>query len=159
MKRRIFVIFIALLSVVLLLASCSGGNGGEDNSTVRIMVPQKTGFTVTSQNPLDGAPGSDVTFDITIKNGYGFVSTSVGEYDQQTGKLTVKNVTRNTTVDFKVESLGFDTTVEYNYRFIASDKDVSNLSNGIYNAGTLISVSAKEQSRIFVTAFRSLLRK
>lgn len=150
MKRKLFIIAIAVLSLMLLITAITACMGTEQEETVRVMVPQKTGFTVTSQNPQDVAPGSDVTFKISIKNGYGFVSASAGEYDQKKGTLTVKNVTRNTNIDFNVVLLDYDTSVEYNYKFIASDGDESDFNNGLHKAGSLISVVANNQKRIFV---------
>ncbi len=148
MKRKFLAIFIALLSVVLLLAACGAGSTVEE-SGVRVRVSPKSGFTINSENPQYVQPGSDVTFDIEIKSGYGFVSTNVGEYDQLTGKLTVKNVTRDTAVDFNVTALKFDTEGEYSYEFYGAQADTSDFENGTYKAGILVKVSAKDQAGVF----------
>ena len=147
MKRKILAIIIAALSVLLLLSACAGSTA--DDGLIRVRVSPKTGFAVTSENPRYVEPGSDVTFDIDIKKGYGFASTSAGEYNQLKGKLTIKNVTRDTSVDFKVVSLDFDTTAEYSYEFFGSNEDTSDFYNGTYKAGTLVSVSANNTDRAF----------
>ena len=69
----------------------------------RVMVTLGEGFTVISDNPVEVLKGEDAVFDINIAPTHAFVSVSAGEYDQTLGKLTVRNVTKKTTVNFKVE--------------------------------------------------------
>lgn len=90
----------------------------------------KSGFTVTSENLVDVECGSSVSFDINIKDGYAFLSTSAGTYDQLTGVLTIENVTRDTMVDFNVENLGYNTNISYFYKFYGSDADKSSIYEG-----------------------------
>lgn len=146
MRYRAFFIIVLIFSLMLLFSSCGGG----EENTVRVMVPQKSGFTVTSENPVDVEGGSSVSFDINIKDGYAFLSTSAGTYDQLTGVLTIENVTRDTMVDFNVENLGYNTNISYFYKFYGSDADKSSIYEGSYKAGTLVSVTAGNQSRKFV---------
>ena len=126
MRYRAFFIIVLISSLMLLFSSCGGG----EENTVRVMVPQKSGFTVTSENLVDVECGSSVSFDINIKDGYAFLSTSAGTYDQLTGVLTIENVTRDTMVDFNVENLGYNTNISYFYKFYGSDADKSSIYEG-----------------------------
>lgn len=117
----------------------------------RVMVTLGEGFTVTSDNPVEVLKGEDAVFDINIAPTHAFVSVSAGEYDQTLGKLTVRNVTKKTTVNFKVEPIDDGEVGKvYRYIFNGTDKDESNVAS--YNeldAGTLITVRAGDMNRNF----------
>ena len=149
MKNRLLLIFL-LLTSLLLLAACGDTPVAQDE-TFRVMVGVSEGFTVTSQNPVEVTKGANVEFDIKIEKGYVFASTSHGTYDEATGKLKIENVTARTSVQFTVENLGYDTTIKYVYSFSGTDRDTTTpMPSSAVNAGTQITVTAGDTSRIFL---------
>lgn len=151
MKKKILIALFATL-IIALLCACGGEPTPEpQDETVRVMVVLTDGITVTSTNPLDVKQGESAVFDVTIADGYAFESVSAGTYDAETGKLTVNNVTERTTVTFTLESLGYDTNVEYIYVFNGTDKDSTDVTpSPKVKAGTQITLTAGDTSRIFV---------
>lgn len=150
MNKKILFFFIFLFSFCFIFASC--GQTPPDNpdeDTYRVMVALGEGFIVSSQNPLDVKKGENAIFDIEIADGYLFTSASVGTYDEKTGKLTVENVDKRTTVTFTVESLGYDTSIKYKYLFKGLSTDYSSKPTSELNAGTLITVEATNEQRAF----------
>lgn len=149
MKNRLLLILL-LLASVFAFASCTSDEPEEDE-TYRVMVGVSEGFYVASKNPLDVKRGGTAEFDILLESGYAFVSVSHGTYDAATGKLKIENVTARTTVQFVVENLGYDTTVNYIYSFNGTDYDTTTQQPGpSVAAGTKITVSAGDMGRIFV---------
>ncbi len=149
MKKVLLLVFLLISSLTLLL-SC-GEDTPDTETTHRVMVGVSEGFSVTSQNPIDVKKGESAEFDIAIESGYVFVSVSHGTYDEATGKLKIDNVTARTSVQFTVENLGYDTSVKYVYSFKGTDKDTTTPTpSASVTAGTKITVSAGDTSRIFV---------
>ena len=102
MKKSLLAFLLFFISLTVFV-SCSGGGGG-DKEKYRVMVSVDGGATVTGENPKDVEEGSSATFDVAINSGYGFVSTSHGTYDPETGKLTVENVTERINISFVIIS-------------------------------------------------------
>ena len=149
MKKVLLLALLLIASLALLLAC--GEDTPDTETTYRVMVGVSEGFTVKSPNPLEVKKGESAEFDIAIESGYAFVSVSHGTYDEATGKLKIDNVSARTTVQFTVENLGYDTTVKYVYSFNGTDKDTTAPAPGAaILAGTKITVSAGDTSRIFV---------
>ena len=149
MKKSViaFLVFLVSLSV---FASCSGGGGG-DKEKYRVMVSVDGGATVTGENPIDVEEGSSATFDISLNSGYGFVSTSHGTYDADTGKLTVENVTERINISFVTEELGYETGGNVIYVFKGESGDVSEpKASSSLKMGTQIKVTSNNTSKIFV---------
>ena len=90
MKKLIFICLSIL--TLLSLAACSGGGGegGGSSKEYTVTVVAK-GATVTSSNPVTVKKGESAVFDIEIGESSAFRSVSVGEYDSESGKLTVSN--------------------------------------------------------------------
>lgn len=160
MKKLLRVVWIAVAVAALCcaVASCSFGSAGEDPDTVRVMVAVCDGITVTGQNPVDVAPGGTATFRVTVQEGYLFLSVSDGEYDEATGTLTVRNVTKRTTVNFSVEYLGYSMDTQFTYCFMtpAPEADTSvitetgaSLTADTVYAGTCITVHSGCTDRVF----------
>lgn len=150
MKNKIplLILFIASL---LLLVSCNTTPADDEPETVRVMVGVSEGFSVVSANPVDVEKGGSVEFTIKLDSGYAFSSASHGVYDYASGKLKIENVTERTTVEFSVENLGYDTTVEYIYSFNGGDRDTTTPApTSALRAGTEITVSAGDSGRIFL---------
>ena len=149
MKNKLLLV-IVLLASLLLVVAC-GEKTPEPDETYKVMVGVSEGFTVTTTNPVDVKKGESAQFTIKLEPGYVFVSTSHGTYDELTGKLKIDNVTSRTSVQFTVENLGYDTSVKYVYSFKGTDKDTTTPSpSSSINAGTKITVTAGDHSRIFV---------
>ena len=149
MKKVLLLVLLLIASLTLLLAC--GEDTPDTETAYRVMVGVSEGFSVTSQNPIDVKKGESAEFDIAIASGYVFVSVSHGSYDEVTGKLKIDNVSARTTVQFTVENLGYDTSVKYVYSFNGTDKDTTTPTpSASVTAGTKITVSAGDTSRIFV---------
>ena len=146
--RKILPLVIFILALAL-FSSCSPTQ--VENDTVRVMVTESEGITVEGQNPKDVPVGSDVTFDVKINTGYVFDGVSVGEYDLENGKLTVKGVERRTRVKFEIANVGYDSSARYVYIFKGGDGDTTSVtSHQRINAGTRITVSAGANDKRFV---------
>lgn len=172
MKRKLFFLSVLFL-LLIMLVSCMGSPAvnnqqnqnqqnppGENNPPedenepekvyYKVMVAESEGFSVKGENPIEIEKGGTAVFEIEIEESYAFLSTSIGSYDQKTGKLTVKNVTKRITVDFKVEKLSYDTEEEFVYLFYGTAKDTTSvMSASTLKAGTLINVSAGDMTRNF----------
>ena len=180
--KKLCLLFLTLFVFAFLLTSCIGGlpttqnpnnpntptnpetpeepeDGGDSKDEVpdkiiyyKVMVTLGEGFTVKSQNPIDVEKGTDAVFDIEIAETHAFLSTSAGEYDQTTGKLTVKKVTKRTTVTFKVEPIAEEEVGKsYVYAMYGTDKDTTSIASfSNLDAGTLVSVKAGDMTRNFV---------
>jgi len=176
MKKLCFFLSFMLL-FALLMTSCMTGSTVPDNQNptgqlpeepeepsepeepapekktyCKVMVTEGEGFTVTSENPIEVEKGADAVFDITVAATHAFLSTSAGEFDQTTGKLTVKNVTKRTTVTFKVEPIKDEEVGKtYSYVFNGTIKDTTSIpSLSKLNAGTLVTVKAGDMKRNFL---------
>ena len=149
--KKILITLLAFFSLVV-FCSCLGNEVPESPDTsdgYRVMVEEGEGFKVVSKNPVEVKAGASAVFDIEIDTGYLFVSASAGIYDESTGKLTVENVERRTSVTFTVEALGYDTSVCYKYLFKGLSTDYSSKPSSDINAGTLITVIAGNEERAF----------
>lgn len=158
-------------SILFIFVSCgSGDNGGSggnpgagptapvnppssgETKTYKVMVSyDPDNVTVVGANPIEVKEGENAVFDIQISSTARFVSTSVGTYDSETGKLTVTNVTSPLNIAFVTENLGYDTTKTFKYIFDGADHDTSDPKSSIaINYGTLIKLKAKDTDRVFV---------
>ncbi len=152
-KAALFIL-ITLLSLSL-LASCGGSDGGSgDNNdkTYRVMVSLSEGVSIEGENPVNVKPGEDAVFTVKVEEGYVYVSSEGAEYDSDTGKLTVKNVKRNTNINLVFKKADYDLNETYVYIFKpASSLDTSSIQGGgEIKAGTRIKLYAGDESRVFV---------
>lgn len=149
MKKLITLLFVLILAMAALV-SC--GEPTDTDKTVRVMVTECDGITVTSKNPVDIPIGSDAEFDVKINTGYVFDGVSCGEYDRDSGKLVVKDVTRRTRIRFEIENLGYDTSEKYTYIFEnVSGYDSTDVpASTSVNAGTKITVTAGDKTGKFI---------
>ncbi len=146
--RKLSILLVMIIISVLSLFSCGGGE--DDKDYVKVMVTTDSGATVTSENPIDVEVGTDCEFDIQLGTTFVFVSASAGEYDVDTGKLTLKNVTERMNVTFTTEDVGYDTTGKTLYIFEGEEGDKSDVkSMAKVHFGTSITVEAANTSRIF----------
>lgn len=153
--KKILISFIILLMALATLTACSMPGGDEPDkkpTTYNVLISDNDGIVVKSQNPLSVEKGKDATFEVELKYGYLFKSVDNGEYDEETGILTLKGVARATRINFEVEYVGFDVSQEWTYEFKrGSDKDTSSISSGVdIKAGTEIKVYAGDDALNFV---------
>lgn len=152
MKKLLYVFCILIALVTFVACGGDGGDGGSggDNREYTVTVIAN-GATVTSTNPVTVKQGESAVFDISIGDTYAFRSTSAGEYDSETGKLTVSNVTRDTRVNLVCEDMGCDTTATYRFHMKGTSKDACTQKNSTaVRYGTRITVTAGNEQRAFL---------
>lgn len=154
-RYGIFALLLALLCVCVV--SCTPPEnpkpGPGDESLYKILISPDTGATVEGVNPVMVAEGMDVTFKVSIKNGYWFsgIDAENAFYDEATQILTVSDVKENQRIAFRTEELGYDTDQTFIYRFEGTTADSSNLVSGtVARAGTPVTVRAGDLERVFV---------
>ena len=72
----------------------------EDKEKFTVNLNAFDGAVISGEKSREVYEGESVTFDISVSQGYEFVSVTHGTYDKLTGKLTVNNITQNTDVYF-----------------------------------------------------------
>ena len=145
MKKRIFLI-LSILIFLIMLPSCDDGT----DISYRVMVSAGEGASVTSANPVTVRPGESAVFNIEIDSAYAFYSSSFGEYDPESGTLTVKSVNRPMNISFFAEYLGYESGREVVYRFKGERRDVSSIDGNYVGLGSRVSLSAKNKEKIFL---------
>ena len=151
MKRKILSLIpiVALLLLCAVLFAC-GGTEEQESQEYKVMVVLSEGVSVTDENPKTVKSGESVSFRVAISDGYAFESVSHGSYNEETGILTVDNVTERITVKFELVSLGYDTSAEYNFALRGTDSDTASIEDGRVNAGTKITLTAGDTRRVFL---------
>ena len=149
--KNVFIKFLLLLLVstccIFLLAGCKQEEVKEYN--VAVGLPE--GVTVKGDNPVSVKHGESAVFLIVIPEGYVFKSCDGAIFDQDTGVLTVENVTSRMYLDFKIEKFSYNTNEKFAYQFNgSSNKDSSSVPNGRIASGTLITLKAMDTTRAFV---------
>ena len=153
MKKTLYAAAAALLCAAVLLfslASCGDDGGEEGGDKFRVVLTTGDGYTVTGSNPLEVESGGSAVFNVSLENGYIFTGVSDGEYNEETGVLTIADVTRNLSVTFSVEKVDYDTKKEIEYEFYGATSDTSSLENGTYLSGREVTVTAGDETRLFV---------
>ena len=149
--KNVFIKFLLLLLLstccIFLLAGCTQEEVKEYN--VAVGLPE--GVTVKGDNPVSVKHGESAVFLIVIPEGYVFKSCDGAIFDQDTGVLTVENVTSRMYLDFKIEKFSYNTNEKFAYQFNgSSNKDSSSVPNGRIASGTLITLKAMDTTRAFV---------
>ncbi len=110
------------------------------------------GVTVTGENPQTVKHGGTAAFTVKIPDGYVFKSCEGAEYNQDTGVLTVRNVTARMYLEFIIEEYGYDRNETFTYVFYGDEKDTTDVLPGTgILSGTRITVAAGDTfDRIFV---------
>ena len=124
-RNKLIALILCMVMLTLSLCSCSlwdlvpdfllpdnSNSYHELQNTVTVSIEDGEYYTVTSQNPVKVNKGGTATFDIEIKDGYKFSSSTDGMYEN--GVLTIPNVKYPTTVSviLKRESLVIDGDTE-----------------------------------------------
>lgn len=80
---------VAILMVLALLSSLALSNQRILNkqNTVTLGIASGEGYTVTSRNPVTVTRGENASFDISVQEGYVFLGTESGSYEN--GRLTI----------------------------------------------------------------------
>ena len=156
MKKYLKLLLLLLVFVLCALTcACVTVTPGDDDdpNTCRVMLSVSEGCTVTSENPVYVQKGEDATFTVSFDNGYVYESITGGTFDTQTNTVTVKNVTKKTSVSLVAKDTGYDTSVFYRfYCYFASvewDKADPPHDSRV-NPGMSITVTAGDTQRIFV---------
>ena len=141
---------LVLLMSLVLLCACGGGNT-DTLKEYNVAVGLPEGVTVKGANPVTVKHGDTATFEITIPDGYVFKSCDGATFDQETGTLTVTNVTSKLYLDFKIEKYEFDVSERFAFNFVAgSPKDASTVPNGSVASGTLVTLTAGDTTKAFI---------
>lgn len=147
--KKLFYIFFILLMTVIALTSCSDGD--ENKEKYKVMVSTDEGATVSGENPQEIVEGKSAIFDVKLEWGYAFVSASHGEYDQDEGKLIVRDVSERMNISFITEYVGYDTNEKVIYVFRAETGDISTpKANNALRLGTKITVESHNTDKMFV---------
>ncbi len=149
--KKLLLAFV--LTLCAALAACTPSTPGEpgDDKDYKVMVVECEGLTVGSQNPQTVKEGGNAVFSVEVDPSYAVLSVSAGEYDRNTGRLTVADVSSDVRVEFTLEKLDYDTTKKYTFYFNGGAEDESSVGSlkSVY-AGTEITVEAKDGSRVFL---------
>ncbi len=149
MKKLIFPL-IMLLSL-LLLVSCGDTEG--DGYRVQLIVSE--GAEVVGDNPVFVSAGESAVFRVSLGDTVAYRGVSSAgksvdaKYDHASGTLTIPNIKGNMRLVLSCEDVGYDTSEKIEFRFQGSPSDSSSHSNGNYYAGTLITLTAGDKSRVF----------
>ena len=148
--KRIFVLLVATLSVLLLI-----GCGTADDSEYRVRLIVSEGAEIIGESQVTVAGGGQAEFKVVLGDTYAYRGVSSNssapdaDYDRESGILTVRGIKGNARLEFLCEDVGYDTTVKYQFSFHGTDKDSASLPNGSYYGGTLITLNAKDTSKVF----------
>ncbi len=145
MKRFCLLLFSLILSLALF--ACGGDSSGDEES-FRVMISTSEGAHVEGEASVDVPAGETVEFTVKIDTGYIFKSVSEGEYDTETGVLTIENVTEKMNVSFVVEKTSFDTETPVPFVFTGESGDTTNVTGNQIKLGSLIKASSGYQNRI-----------
>lgn len=147
MKNKALKIFIILISVLLLFVACDKSEDSDDK--IKVMLAYGEGVTVKGENPVWIQPGDTASFDVSLDDTYAFANLTHGTYEN--GCVTVEGLTRNTTVKFFAEDLGYSTSEDYRYFFNGEANDASTIGTAsVLKGGTKITVTAGEKFKIFL---------
>ena len=147
---------IKLLTAVFILAiltvfavSCTADNPIRTGYKVTLLAG--TGAEVSTENPLRVEAGGTATFTVKPQKGYMYVGCDKGTYDQDTGLLTVENITANTVINFHTEVYKHNPDETFDYFFDSPSKeDISTPGRGLdLPAGRYITVEARDTTRKF----------
>jgi len=152
---KLFLPICIILTV--LLCSCSKDTpakpeaDGDGKYTVQLVFNDREGV-VADVTRLTVNSGEDAVFDIALSPTYGFADTSHGTYDEALSRLTVKNVTSDLRVSFKVTPLGYDRRQSIFVMLSGTELDSSDLGEGAVpvNLGSSATFTAGDTTRRFV---------
>ena len=125
MKKILFFIIAVL---VFSFYSCDEKIDTKDGGAVRVMVSADAGATVLSENPIEVNIGECASFEIKLDNECVFERSSFGNFDSESGILTVENVTERMNIIFETENIGYDTTKTVNYIFKGESGDTTSVA-------------------------------
>ena len=98
MKKRFFLsagVGLAMLVSAWGLSAC----GAEETYSVRVLLTEAEGYTITGENPVTVTAGADAVFQVQLDEGYNFVQASDGGIWSEDGTLTIPAVRYPATVN------------------------------------------------------------
>ena len=150
MKKRL-VRFFALSLIVLLALFAVSACVTHETKEYNVAVGYSDGVVIKGDNPVKVQHGGTAVFEVVIPEGYVFKSCDGATYDQDTGILKVENVTSKMYLDFKVEKFSYDASEKFVFQFVSgAEGDTSSVPNGSVSSGTLITLTATDETRAFV---------
>ena len=148
MKRFSLIALLLILSISLF--ACGGGDTTDGGESYRVMLSCSEGASVVGEASVDVASGDSVEFTVEIDTGYVFVSVSEGEFDSETGVLTIENVTKKMNVSFIVEKSGYDTEKSVPFAFSGASGDTVSVTSSEVKLGALVKAKSVYQGKIFL---------
>ena len=152
--------WILLVFVMLMLASCSSSDKGEENNkgngsanedgyhTVTVLATE--GIRVTSENPLKVKDGERAVFTVENDNNIAIQNISEGRFNYADGTLTVDSVRSDMRISLEGERVDSDTSVICQYKFMGASYDTSSKRSGSISLGVKVTVNAGFEARSFV---------
>lgn len=138
MKKIFRAIFV--FGLCLLFAGC--GAAEAENGKVRVMLAVPEGITVEGENPRMVEPGGTAVFRVSEADGWHILSVGEGEYDKESGVLTLKNVRYPVTLSIAAahtsQRAKFYVELAQNGGSVSSD-----VQQGYIFAGTPVTASVK----------------
>jgi len=168
--KKLVLLFLVVILGTFSMFSCAGDgssdgsgdgggqngseNGGVDNGSAKekytVTLKVSDGVTVITKNPIEVRAGYTASFQVSLGTTMAFRSVSAGEFNVNTGKLTLKNVNADTEILLVCEDVGYDTTVSYNFDMVGTIYDEATAEGGSHRAGTKITVNAGLLGREFL---------
>lgn len=100
MRNKNYIYMLAITIIVAIVAIIIPAASHNKNSNPTVALVPNAGFEILSANPISAEPGSSVTFEIKINDGYFYRETPGYSYDN--GKLTISNIGEGGNFYFKL---------------------------------------------------------
>ncbi len=152
-KRKYLSCLFVICFLLCMLCACGRDSKSDQakDGTVRVMVAVDEGITVMPDAVLDLNPGEDAVFTLQFAEGFAFESATCGEFDAESGTLTLRAVEKATLITVKSQTAKIPE--EADIRFLlksTSDDDKASVSGyGFVRDGEQIRVYAGNNRRKF----------
>lgn len=95
-KNAVFIFAAA----AMLLTSCSDESQARESYEVKVILRESEGISIDGDNITEVKAGRNVTFKVTINDGYVYIGNTAGaEFDSESGRLRLHDVTAPATID------------------------------------------------------------
>lgn len=147
--KKVFILLIATFSLLLLI-----GCGTAESEEYRVRLICSEGAEIIGADQVTVSDGGVAEFKVSLGDTYAYRGISGGSgisasYDRESGILKISGISRNVRAEFLCEDVGYDTTVKYEFSFHGTDKDKASLASGSYYGGTLITLTAGDNGKVF----------
>ena len=153
MMKKAGRLIAAALAVILalMLAGCADEPEKSDGYSVRVILRRCDGISISGKNIAEVEAGRTVTFRVSIDEGYIYIGNTAGaEYDEEDGRLRLKDVFAPTTVDMIVLPKS-----EVVYLEVKRNSDYGSVSESemLLAGPSEVTLSAEGKSRIEFTGW------